>query len=218
MGGKNQKPDFQGLAGQQTAANRPDINTPWANLDWQQGPGGQWTMNLGLPGQVQNAFASLQGNMESAAGWDPTEQIQQAINANWDQSRSRLDPMWQQKNQAFQSQMANQGLDPGTEAFGASADTFGRQENDAYQTALRGAIGQGNETARTAIASQMLPYQQYGSLINSSMAQPHFAPAGDYAQAGMDEWNAGQAQKQGKKNAASQGGMMGMQAYGLGII
>lgn len=35
-------------AAEQTAANRPNQNTPWGSTSWQQGPNGTWTENVSL--------------------------------------------------------------------------------------------------------------------------------------------------------------------------
>lgn len=134
----------------------------------------------------------LTSAMQQGVNYDPSQDINRAIEANWQQSTSRLDPMWQQRQQHFGSQMANQGLDPGMAAYDASAGTLNRAQTDAYQTALRGAIGQGNETARTAFAAKMLPFNQYGALMGGG------APG---AQQATDVYNAQQMQQTGKKNS-----------------
>jgi hypothetical protein len=145
-------------------------------------------------GAVNAVMPGLTSAMGQAASYNPAEDIQRAIQANWSQSTSRLDPMWQQRQQGFASQMANQGLDPGAQGYDAGAGTLNRAQNDAYTSALNNAIGQGNQTAMTGMAAQMVPFRQYDALMSGSMPG---------AQQGLDVFNAGQAQQQGKKNGAA---------------
>jgi hypothetical protein len=151
-----------------------------------------------LEGPAQSAVGAampgLTAGLAKGASFDPSTNIQNSINANYAQATSRLDPQWQQRQQAFGSQMANQGLDPGTQAYDASAGTLNRAQNDAYATAMRNAIGQGNQTALVGMQGAMLPFNQFSTLMHG--AQPG-------AQQGLDVYNAGQAQQQGKKNGAA---------------
>ena len=44
------------IAQQQTRANRPTLTTPWGSSTWQETPGGQWTQDIKLGGQQQQAL------------------------------------------------------------------------------------------------------------------------------------------------------------------
>jgi hypothetical protein len=98
---------------------------------------------------------------------DPAIQGQQARDAAYGFSASRLNPEWQARGNQFQTGMANQGLDPGTEAFGNASRQFGQQQNDAYSQARAQAFGLGNQTQQVGIQQAMLPYQQYGALTGA---------------------------------------------------
>ncbi|HZY03074.1 MAG TPA: hypothetical protein VFF02_06205 [Anaeromyxobacteraceae bacterium] len=63
---------------------------------------------------------------------------------------SRLDPQFQQREQALTSQLYNQGLRPGDEAWDTAMANLGRERTDAYQTALRESVMGGGTEARAA--------------------------------------------------------------------
>jgi hypothetical protein len=92
----------------------------------------------------------------------------QAITSAYGQSTSRLDPMFAQREDQMRARLANQGLDPGSQAADTAAGNFGRERNDAYTQALANAIGQGtsagNAIFNQGVTAQGLPYQQLGAL------------------------------------------------------
>ncbi|MEQ8346890.1 MAG: hypothetical protein RIB84_15760 [Sneathiellaceae bacterium] len=53
---------------------------------------------------------------------------------------ARLDPQWQQQEQALAAQLANQGIPIGSAAYDAEMDRFARARNDAYAAATNDAI------------------------------------------------------------------------------
>ena len=76
--------------------------------------------------------------------------------------------------------LANQGIDPGSAAYGKEMDTLNRGQNDAYSSAMSGAIQQGTAAGHTAfqdnLAAQNNPYQQMGAL--GAMSGQSQAPGG----------------------------------------
>jgi hypothetical protein len=103
------------------------------------------------------------------------EARQQAIDAAYGQAQSRLSPQWDQRESAQRTQMINQGLDPGSQAYDSQMGNLGRERNDAYTSAMASAIGQGTAAGHTAfmdnVTSNMLPYQQLGILSGISDSQ-----------------------------------------------
>lgn len=198
-------PDYHQAAVDQGYMNNPNVNTPWSTQQTTIDPNtGQATMNFGLTGGAGTALGNLQGSMANASSYDPAGARNQAIDSNYQQAASRLDPQWQQRDAALRSQMANSGLDPGTEAYNNAYGNESRSRNDAYTSAMNNAIGQGNQTQQTMMAQSMLPFQQYGSLISSSMQQPHYGgggnlqtAAGQQGQAMNNQYSAGQANNAG---------------------
>src|ERR1051325_6100685 len=117
--GAGPAPDYKGAAqqqaqssqqaiGAQTAANRPNQSTPFANEEWTQGPDGQWQRSLGFSGGLGAGAASLGNEAGAALGTslDPSlfggvgsgdDARNQAIGAAYGQATSRLDPQWAQR-------------------------------------------------------------------------------------------------------------------------
>lgn len=243
-------PDFKGAAeataqssqnaiNAQTQANRPNINTGFGSESWSKDPNGNWTMNTALAPGLQGGLESLQGQFQSANA-NPLDfskfapvgtgdsAREQAISAAYGQATSRLDPRFNLEQQHLQSQLANQGLDPNSQAYRSAMTQFGQGKNDAYTSAMNSAIGQGtsagqalfnqNLTARQqaiqeALTGRQLPLQQLAAL-HGFQQMPGFNMAGaaqpaNYLGASEALWN-GQLQQ-----AQSQNSMLG-QIFGLG--
>lgn len=84
-----------------------------------------------------NGIDAVRVNPTSLQGYQPF------IDAAYNQSASRLDPQFQQADRAFEQQMVNQGLSPGTQAYDDARANFDRNRNDAYASARNDAMGQG---------------------------------------------------------------------------
>ncbi|MCR4339343.1 MAG: hypothetical protein NUW01_05590, partial [Gemmatimonadaceae bacterium] len=56
---------------------------------------------------------------------------------------SRLDPQFQQEQDALATALANQGIGIGSKAYGSEMDRFSRSKNDAYDAARRAAVEMG---------------------------------------------------------------------------
>lgn len=167
-GGAPTPPDFVSMANQQTAANRPNqTNAFGANSQWSQDPKtGAWTQNQSFGGPLAGAAGNLEGQVANA--WaTPMNNGQDArtaaSNAVYGQETSRLDPQWQQQEQQFKTQMASQGLAPGTEAYNNAYANFTRAKNDAYSTAQNQSITMGGNAAQQEqqmdLTSRLAPEQ-----------------------------------------------------------
>lgn len=156
------------MANQQTAANRPNqTNAYGSNSQWSQDPTtGAWTQNQSFGGPLAGAAGNMEGQVANAWG-TPLDNGQQArtdaTNAVYNQETSRLDPQWQQQQAQFQSQMAAQGLAPGSEAYNNAYANFSRAKNDAYSTAQNQSITMGGNAAQQEqqmdLTSRMAPEQ-----------------------------------------------------------
>lgn len=155
---------------QQTRANRADqTNAFGASTDWTQNPDGSWSSSSSFGGDLGTALANLTGRVANQGGLPTGDQARdQAISAAYGQATSRLDPQFAQREESLRAQLANQGLDPGSEAFNAEMSNFGNARNDAYTSAMNSAIGQGttagNAIFQQGVQSQQLPWQQLGML------------------------------------------------------
>lgn len=176
-------PDYKGLAQQQgdqqnalldkqTRANRPNQSTPYASSQWEIGPDGQSSQTVGFTGALKGLNESLQQQSADAMGQpldfsslpgltDGAAARDQSITAAYDQSKSRLDPQWQQRENQTRARLAGQGLQEGSAAYDKALASLGQERNDAYSSAMNGAIGQGT-SAGSALFNQSLASRQQG--------------------------------------------------------
>jgi hypothetical protein len=204
-GGKGAQapPDFAAAAEKQAQSGR--INTPFGTWNGQ---------NLSFNGGLGQGAQNLMGQIGSQ-GALPTgqEARDQAISSAYGQATSRLDPMFAQRDQALQSQLANQGLDPGSQAYDAAAGNFGRERSDAYTQALANAIGQGTQAGNVifqqGVQSQNQPYNQLGSLAgllqgNQGRETQYLNAAGQGYQGQQNQYATQQAGKNSLLGGAAQ--------------
>lgn len=212
------------LLGQQTTANRPEQINPYGKTMWEDLGDNQWRQTTTLNPDAQRALEAREGlgaNRSELAGelfgtasedlsapisWEAmqanevgtgADARQSAEDAIYGRATSRLDPRFEQKNEAAYTQLWNQGLRPGDEAWDTAMGNLGREETDAYQTASNAAImGGGQEASRTfgldmqrrqqALAEQLKRRGQSLSEVNAleqgtQVAMPDF---GGFSQAG----------------------------------
>lgn len=80
---------------------------------------------------------------------DPNDVRNRAEEALYGRSTSRLDPMWEQRQQDMEIKLRGQGLTPGDEAYDRAMGNLERGRTDAYQTAQNEAVmGGGAESDR----------------------------------------------------------------------
>jgi hypothetical protein len=176
-GGKGAKPpgvpDLVGAAREQfnagNIANHPNQSGPFGSSQWGLGPDGQWSQNVSLAPGLQQGANNLMGQIGSQGPIGTGDEArQQAIDSAYSQAASRLDPQWQQREAATRSQLVNQGLDPGSQAYDTSMGNLGRERNDAYTSAMANAINQGTAAGHLAFTDNLTaannPYQQLGML------------------------------------------------------
>lgn len=233
----NAPPDLQALAEQQTRANRPDTNTPFAGTQWTQGPDGQWRMTTGFTGPLaglndslqQQAASSMANPLDlSGLGDMPNAEAarNQAIEAAYGQAASRLEPQFAKREEALRTRLLNQGLDEGSEAFRNAMGEFGTQRNDAFTSAMNSAIGQGTQAGQ-ALFSQGMASRQQGLAealrqrgqamqdlqgLQGFLGQPGFNPDSSTLSGGIARGNQLLAQQQmGQQNLADMlGGAAGL--------
>lgn len=188
-------PDFTGaareqanasrdIAREQTWANRPNQENPFgASVQWTQGPDGQWTQRQSFGGPLGGAANALQQQAANALGQPldfsslgalgtGDDARNQAINAAYGQATSRLDPQWDKRGDALRTQLLNQGLTEGSEAYKSAMGDFGQQRNDAYTSALSSAIGQGTAAGNSVFQNNLASRQQALSEILRGRSQP----------------------------------------------
>lgn len=230
-----------------TAANRINQYTPYGSLTYahnptEDNPDGGWSQSVNLNDTGQKLL-DYQNNASLGLG----EQTGQALNrvgqslsqpfdygsvgdvqnAAQGAITSRLDPMWDRKQQQTETQLVNQGLRPGTEAYDNAMKDFNFGRNDAYQQAVLAGINTMPQTYQMANALRNQPLNELNALrTGSQVTNPTFnnvplqqATAGanqlGAAQAGygasMDAYNADVGQKN-----AMMGGLFSLGAGALG--
>ena len=166
---------------------------------------------------------------------------QQAIDAMYGQATSRLDPRFSQEQTQLQTDLANQGIGVGSDAYNNALESFGRTKNDAYTSALNQAtIGGGAEQSRLfglqgsqreraiqEYAQQRnAPLNEVSALMSGTQINnPSFSPTPQTAIAGTDIAGMYQNQYLGQQNAynqqqgannAAMGGLFGLGGAALG--
>lgn len=168
-------PNYAAAAQSQAASGRMDQSNPWANLSYTQNgvdaqgnpvykqnvslnPADQANLDSARSGQG----AALFGLGNSISGYDAavkglpglygdkgTQQglTQQAIDSMYHQQTALLDPQYQENQRALQSQLANQGVVQGSQAYNQAMDSYARQRDYAYGNARDSSISQGNTLA-----------------------------------------------------------------------
>ncbi len=152
--------------------NRPNQSNAFGgNVSWTQGPNGEWSQKQsfggpmgGLANNLQNQAANFMGQ---PMNWDQFGQAgtgdqarDQAISAAYNQSASRLNPQWNQREDQMRSRLANSGLDPNSAAARGMSGQFNQARNDAYGSAMNSAIGQGAQAGHMAFGDNMMARQQ----------------------------------------------------------
>lgn len=227
-----------------TKANRVDYNTPYGSLDYSQDPNDpdKWSANVqlspdqqalltqqnktsaGLAGLQDSATARVGASLGSAMpeAYDPTKDTNNAtelINA-------RLLPQQQRDSAALETQLINQGLAPGSEAYNNAKTLLGQSQNDARnQAALTGinlGMSQQGQTYGQQFANRNAPINELSAIrTGSQVTNPTFSNAPQQGQtAGPDMLGATRSsydaamQAVNSKNAASGQFMNGL--FGLG--
>ena len=204
------------LAGAQqaTSANRINQVTPYGSLNYSQSTDANgnpvWTANQQLSQPLQQLTeSSLSGLQASQAnpmyGINPGQNYSQAI-------MQRLQPQMAQQAEQQKSQLANQGIVPGTVAYDNAMRTFNQQQNDLTTSAqIQG--------MNTGLQAQQLQNQTAAGIKN--LATPGYVnPYSQAAVSGPDylgaySTNQGQAiAAQNAANAKTAGTQAGL--YGLG--
>ena len=189
------------LAGAQqaTAANRVNQNTPYANLQYQQtGTDAYgnpiWSANQSLNPAFQGSLNNLARsvNQTTQNAFNPNNLPSMGINPGETYSDAilrRLQPQSQMQQKQFDTQMANQGITPGSEAYANAKRAFDQQQNDLLTSAQVQGIGVGQTANQQAFNQQLATYnnplQQLGA-FQAATTPGYVNPAQQATVAGPD--------------------------------
>jgi hypothetical protein len=166
-----------GLFGGKKKAAAPnfsnDYSTPWASLT-----GGNLTLNP----TAQGALSNIQSNMLKASQYDPTQARDQAVNQNMNYGMSLLNPQFQQQNTAFNSGRINTGATPEQQLM--ENTMLGQRQAGMLGNVFTNALNMGNQTQQTQMDQMNQPFNQYASLIGSSLQAPRSQLPAQIAQYG----------------------------------
>jgi hypothetical protein len=177
--------DIKSQIANATATNRATQVGPGGTLAWSQGPNGQWTQTTTLSPQEQQIYNTQLANQQQAQGvqsaantqlqqlmaqgaWQPTTALPQysqdyANNYANEMEKTltaRLQPGYTQDQNAMQTKLALQGLQPGTEAYDRAYQNLLKSQGDV--------MSQANLQAQ--LAGQGEARQQYGTALQGAQA------------------------------------------------
>lgn len=178
--------------------------------------------SIGLGQQTTNALGRVN---ESLAQPFDYGSVQDVNDASYAAQTARLDPQWQQRQAATETQLVNQGLRPGTEAYDAAMQNLEQARTDAYGQARLNAISTMPQTYQMSSALRNQALNELNALrTGSQVTNPQFTNAPQQGQtAGADYLGAtGQqygTQMQGynaeqASNASFTSGLMGLVGTG----
>lgn len=99
------------------------------------------------------------------------EYRQKSEDAAYNRSISRLDPRFEQADQALEVKLRNQGLAPGDEAYDAAMDNYAREKTDAYQTAQDEAVQAGRAESQLGFGQQQSQQAQEANLRQQQIVE-----------------------------------------------
>lgn len=149
----------------------PDVTNPLGSQTVTRDPvTGKVSVNTSLSPEQQALVASLRGDLGTGR-----ESVEDAL---YSRATSRLDPQWQQREDATRTRLYNQGLREGDKAFDTGMSNLGMDRNDAYSAARNQAIlagGQEQSRLLNAILGASNPglagYYGDNGAVDASIAQ-----------------------------------------------
>lgn len=235
----------QTQSNEQTAAynaalNRTSEYTPYGNSVYSQtgtdstgAPTWSNTISLVPEAQTQLDNQLKQNDQLSQLGFTLADQAGQQINtpysdgaqsgqaaaqAYYANEKQYLDPQYQQAQSNLNSQLANQGIMPGSDAYNRAQQNQNLQRQQAYQTADNSAISQGQSQQQIALANQSQlknsALNQLNALRSGTQIQnPSFTAAPSATAAGTDV--SGDIYKSAQLNASNSNNFLNG-LFGLG--
>lgn len=107
------------------------------------------------------------------------DQRQRAEEASYQRSTARLDPRFEARQSGLESQLRNQGLAPGDQAYDSAMANLGRERTDAYEMARLGSVGEGRTEQQLGYGQQLeqarFNAQQQGQGFGQNVQQTQIA-------------------------------------------
>lgn len=235
------------LAEYNTQVNRPTQISPYGTVKWNQDPSGNWTQTTSLSKpqqQILNANQQLDRGTLNAANtalgnsWDTLRNPNidmgalpaAALNAGetgQDAIMRRLQPQMERQRSQLDTQLRNQGLMPGTEAYNNALTSQNERENDLMsQAALYGIDAQQKARAQELNNQQQAIYTPInainsiasggqvqmpggGNFYNAPLVQPvdYMGAAQNAYSANLNNYNVRQGQQNNMWNSILNAGL-----------
>lgn len=231
-------PDYAGAAVAQQKSQMSSQYTPYGSQVYSQDPNSPsgYQSTISLAPQAQQTLDSqmnLSQNLGNLAN-QQLGQVNQQYSQPFDQSSvqqtadkaygamtARLDPQWQHNEEMQKSQLANQGLVPGGEAYDNAMRDFNNAKNDAYQQANLGAIQTMPQTYQLGLSQYEQPLNQLNAIRTGAQVQnPQFSaqPGANLSGAAQSsgQYNQGLYNSQVGQQNAMTSGLFGLGAAALG--
>ena len=199
-------PNAPQIAQSASVANNTNQSTPTANLNYTQGPNGQWTATSTPTGPMANVFSN---NANAAANESPVN-INNAIQSGTGMYSNAMQPFFQQQQSNLASQLQNQGFNPTDQAAQLQTQTL---DNAQAQSVAQNASSWVNpalqayqapiQAAETALNPNYVATPQNGNNVNEAYQ----------TQAQGQQFNYGQ---QMQNNSAMLGGLFSIPSAALG--
>lgn len=161
----NQTTPYGSLSYQQTGTN-PD-GTPIFSATTQYTPAVQNLFNtdVGTQTEMANAANTLAKNLGSSLSSAPNLGNDALVNEMMGWQNKYMQPIFNQQQAALNSQLANQGIGQGSDAYNNAQNLFSRNVNNAYEQAMAQDQGQAYNQALTSYEA---PIQTLGTLLGES--------------------------------------------------
>lgn len=115
-------------------------------------------------GAVNQQLGGLAGSLNPQSAQQAMQQGDQAAYAAQTQY---LDPQFSQEGTSLQSQLANQGLTPGSQAYTNATTNFNNSKQQAYSNAANQATLTGSQIGSQMLDNQLAVTGEQGNLLNS---------------------------------------------------
>ena len=175
---------------------------------------------------LSNQFAGLAQNympfaQETYSKPMDMSSVPQIADQSYQLQTSRLDPQWQHAQEMQQTQLANQGLVPGGEAYDAAMRDFNQGKNDAYNQARLSSIQTMPQTYQLASSAYNQPLNTLNAIRTGAQLQnPQFnqTPGANYlgAAQAQGQYAGNIYNTQMQSNNSALGGLFGLGSAGIG--
>lgn len=174
------------------------------------------TQSQGIQGQYGDVFGNALTAVGNTVG-QPFDLNAARGNEIADIQRTFLDPQWQQRDQALQTELMNRGIRPGSEQYDIATRQQGQQRDDAYNKMFLDAYNTANQSALT---ERNMPLTDMGALLGfpQGATNPTFQNTPTPGVAPVDLTSLVNQQYQGElsKYNAGMGGLFGLGSAALG--